>query len=399
MNLEEIVEETFVKELIEKKLSYKEISKRIQRLFPGERGISARSVRRYCSERGLNPKSLRWVSDGDIKGMIEANVKQYGHFYGRRMMQGTLRYQLNTNSQQYHEISQRRIAKVLQEVAPYAYEKRTLDLLDRTNPIPYHAPYFGYKVHMDQNEKLAQSFGVTHIHALDGCSRMVLGFLSIPKKNPILIYKYLFRPLLLQYGLFEQLRVDHGTEFCLCIFVQELLKNYRYDQRREPWKQTTSTRNYRAERMWPEENQRVNYPLKRALCLLLEQDMVNMEDPLTVFAVSWVTIHVSKVGSENMINSWNYHRIPGPKGCVPVEKMKESNKAVCLPQHLIPTTSEVVRMYEERGGQLNTDPSIGYDPIVHFQEAFIVSHITQFNNYLYQCFSLRGCFRSFLYTL
>ena len=35
-----------------------------------------------------------------------------------------------------------------------------------------------------------------------------------------------------------------------------------------------------------------------------------MEDPLVIFAVSWVT-HVSKVGSDNLINSWNYHRIPG----------------------------------------------------------------------------------------
>ena len=36
-----------------------------------------------------------------------------------------------------------------------------------------------------------------------------------------------------------------------------------------------------------------------------------MEDPLVTFAVSWVTLHVSKVGSENFVNSWNYHRIPG----------------------------------------------------------------------------------------
>ena len=36
-----------------------------------------------------------------------------------------------------------------------------------------------------------------------------------------------------------------------------------------------------------------------------------MEDPLVSFAVSWVTLHVSKVGSENFVNSWNYHRIPG----------------------------------------------------------------------------------------
>ena len=120
-----------------------------------------------------------------------------------------------------------------------------------------------------------------------------------------------YRPLLIEYGLFEQLRVDHGTEFCLCIFVQELLKDYRYCQARLPWKQTTSTKNYRAERMWPEENQRVNYPIKKALCWLSEQEIVDMDDPIVVFAVSWITIHVSKVGSANMVNSWNYHRIPG----------------------------------------------------------------------------------------
>ena len=40
-----------------------------------------------------------------------------------------------------------------------------------------------------------------------------------------------------------------------------------------------------------------------------------MEDPLVSFAVSWVTLHVSKVGSENFVNSWNYHRIPGEFWC------------------------------------------------------------------------------------
>ncbi|KAK3741183.1 hypothetical protein QZH41_012636 [Actinostola sp. cb2023] len=82
--------------------------------------------------------------------------------------------------------------------------------------------------------------------------------------------------------------------------------------------------------------------------LLVEQDIVNMDDPLVVFAVSWVTIH----------------RIPGQKGCVPMEKMNETNKAVHLPHHLIPTTSEVVRMYE-RGGKIQV---FCYDPIVQFQD-------------------------------
>lgn len=127
----------------------------------------------------------------------------------------------------------------------------------------------------------------------------------------ILYFFVLHRPLLIQYGLFDQLRVDHGTEFCLCIFVQELLKNSRGDTSRAPWRQTTSTKNYRAERIWPEENARVNYPLKKALCFIKEQEIFNWEDPLVIFAVSWVTLHVSKVGSENFVNSWNHHRIPG----------------------------------------------------------------------------------------
>ena len=62
----------------------------------------------------------------------------------------------------------------------------------------------------------------------------------------------------------------------------------------------------------------------------------------------------------------------GPKGCIPIEKMRETYHAVRLEPHLIPTTAEAVRVYEERGGRLNTDPSIGYDPIAcydHLQES------------------------------
>lgn len=110
------------------------------------------------------------------------------------MRQGTLRYEMQENLH-CREISQRRISKMLKKVAPRTHRERAHDLLDRTNPVPYHASYFGYKLHMDQNEKIAQEYGVTHVHALDGCSRMVLGmgFITIPKNNPVLIYQYLFR--------------------------------------------------------------------------------------------------------------------------------------------------------------------------------------------------------------
>ena len=138
----------------------------------------------HCFIPRLNPSQL-------IPNSVYFD-SQYGHTYGRHMMQGTLRYQLQQGSRR-REISQRRISSMLRKVAPSAHEERAHDLLDRTNPVPYYAPYFGYKLHMDQNEKLAQEFGATHVHALDGCSRMVLGFITIPKKNPVLIYQYLFR--------------------------------------------------------------------------------------------------------------------------------------------------------------------------------------------------------------
>ena len=101
---------------------------------------------------------------------------------------------------------------------------------------------------------LGQSFGCTHVAMRDGHSRMIIGYLSMEIKNPILIYEFLFRPTLLKYGLFDQLRVDHGTEFVLCNFVQELLSVYRYDQSRAPYRQTPSTKNYIIERFWPELN-------------------------------------------------------------------------------------------------------------------------------------------------
>ena len=67
----------------------------------------------------------------------------------------------------------------------------------------------------------------------------------------------------------------------------------------------------------------------------------------------------------------------GPKGCIPIEKMTETNMAVQLDPHLIPTTAEVVQMYEEWGGRLNTDPSIGYDPIACYD------HLMESREYLF----------------
>jgi hypothetical protein len=48
------------------------------------------------------------------------------------------------------------------------------------------------------------------------------------------------RPIVLQYGLWDQLRVDHGKEWYLSLFVQEQLSHFRYNTNRAPHLQTTS---------------------------------------------------------------------------------------------------------------------------------------------------------------
>ena len=50
------------------------------------------------------------------------------------------------------------------------HEARVRDLLVSTNPVLYLAPYYGFKVHLDQNEKNGQDYGFTHVLMMDGCS-------------------------------------------------------------------------------------------------------------------------------------------------------------------------------------------------------------------------------------
>lgn len=56
------------------------------------------------------------------------------------------------------------------------------------NPVPYRA---AEKLHIDQNEKLVM-FGVTHVRAIDGYSKKIVGFAVLPRKNNKLIYEHLY---------------------------------------------------------------------------------------------------------------------------------------------------------------------------------------------------------------
>ena len=64
-------------------------------------------------------------------------------------------------------------------------------------------------------------------------------------------------------------------------------------------------------RLWVEMNCRMNYPIKRALVEMENNGIIDVEDDVTKFCVSWVTRQAVEVGLGYAVNSWNSHPIPG----------------------------------------------------------------------------------------
>jgi len=85
---------------------------------------------------------------------------------------------------------------------------------------------------IDQNEKLVM-YGVVHAVLRDGHSGYIESWITLPSKNPIKLYSQFYRyvckciyysycrPVLINTGIFDQLRVDMGKEWVLILFIQE----------------------------------------------------------------------------------------------------------------------------------------------------------------------------------
>ena len=120
----------------------------------------------------------------ELENFIDNFISLHSQGYGRTMMEGSIKYTLGISS---GIISHRCVGRSLKRLAPLAYEARARDTFDKTNPIAYFAPYFGYKGVLDQNGKTDQEYGCTHVALTDGCSQMICGYASMEVKNPILI--------------------------------------------------------------------------------------------------------------------------------------------------------------------------------------------------------------------
>jgi len=333
------------------KKTFLEASNILQSMFPGIKGVSVRSLKRICSKNDISAR----VDNETLLELVSKAVAEVGPTYGRKMMKGFLKQKNNI------DISQKRVSSALREVNPSYHHRRQTDTARLLNPIPYRALYFGHKLHIDQNEKLAM-YGVTHVCAIDGHSRFVLCSSTMPIKNNVIIYEEVLRKIVIEHGLFDQVRVDHGKEFYLLLGMQEQLAHLRNDTNMPCYRQTQSKKNLPIERFWGIVNVRVNFPIKQILVQMDNNEQFDIDNQIDKFCVSRLSCLVASVGMKTCIDSWNFHPISN-RG-VPTTNKNRTTKTVFVNPALIPTSVQAVEIYRRvHNGRITEESSFGVDPL------------------------------------
>ena len=140
-------------------------------------------------------------------------------------------------------VSERKVRQSLKKLDPASHQIRHETAGRSLNPKCYNADYFGHNVHMDQNEKL-KMFGVTHVMAWGGYSRMIVAYSAMPVKNNLTIFDEIYIHFTITYRLWDQVRVDGGQEFNLVCHIQEYLRDQRRNQAIDSFKSAKSTDNH-----------------------------------------------------------------------------------------------------------------------------------------------------------
>ena len=122
------------------------------------------------------------------------------------------------------------------------------------------------------------------------------------------------------------------------------------------------------ERIWPEVNHRINYPIKRLLLDMENNGEIDMGEETTKFCVSWITIWAMQGAVKDFIQAWNTHRIPGPQGGVPSFLAMYNSCTTLLPPGSVP---EIIELHEDTHVPLTQEARYGCDPLdanPHLQE-------------------------------
>uniref|UniRef100_A0A914VHF4 Integrase catalytic domain-containing protein n=1 Tax=Plectus sambesii TaxID=2011161 RepID=A0A914VHF4_9BILA len=354
----EIVRSLLVQHTIE------ETAQQLTQLFPGQRGFSVSSIRRFMQKNNI-VKQQRLTQD-ELEAKVHEATSEVGGTYGRRMMQGYLRAGGVT-------ASQRRIRAAQAIIAPSYVSNRRVNAQRQMNPQPYRADYFGYNMHMDQNEKLAM-YGVVFVIAIDGLTAFITRAAVMPRKNNQTIYESVFAASVTDYGLWDKVIVDKGREFFLCLFIQHYLKDFRVrpdeteSSRRPCYAQVTSQKNNRVERVWNEVNQRVGYPIKKAIREMEGNESFNSSNQAHLFASSILGCTVAEVMLSRCVGAWNYRSVEGMGK--PVDYIPDKRNYV-LPNEVLPSSADAVQLYRSTGHHLTDEWSFGVDPLLGHDDKII----------------------------
>ena len=91
--------------------------------------------------------------------------------------------------------------------------------------------------------------------------------------------------------------------------------------------------------------------------------MIDMQNPLHKFSVSWVTIHVVASPIQSFIRAWNCHRIPGQAGGIPNSLAQLTTQISALHPSNVPSVSDAVNLHESNRSRLTRESTFGLDPL------------------------------------
>ena len=80
--LETIADRNAVEYLVKGGATHECVASIYRNLFPATRGTNARNVRRYCKYHNIT-----LLQDEEIEGIVRYFIINYGHTYGRKLMQ------------------------------------------------------------------------------------------------------------------------------------------------------------------------------------------------------------------------------------------------------------------------------------------------------------------------